>query len=401
MTVSDQQVKSAQRYYDLDALRALAMFLGIVFHGAIFVLPEPVSQWPMHDENAAGDQTYRLIIDVIHGFRMPLFFLISGYFSALLWKRRSLRSLGIQRLKRIGIPFIVACLTVLPLSVGLLAVIADRRDPYDFSLWLLPLVWFESLAHLWFLWYLLVITAIFGIVVQYGRRFLHPAMWSLLLPASFLITMVMREPVFGADTADSLIPNGPVLTYYICFFLVGVFLYHRKIPVRRWWSVALIPAIPVFIFGYQFVERFIDENDIVLGDAPEALLYRDSLTLFGSLFEVTFAWLMCFGMMGVFRWIAARESYRSQYLSDSTYWMYLIHVPVVIAAQWLVIDWPISHHLKFVVVCVGVTAVVLVTYAWFVRYTFIGRTLNGPRTRPERPERSQKGVAELAEATKQ
>ncbi len=384
MITTEQKAKPSQRYYDLDALRALAMFLGIVFHSALFVLPEELSQWPMYDDNATGDQTYGIVIDFVHGFRMPLFFLISGFFSALLWKRRGLMPLGKQRLQRIGIPFLAACITILPISVGLLAIIADRADPYDFSLWLLPLVWLAHLGHLWFLWYLLMITGLFIVAVKYCKKFLHPAMWYLLVPISFLAAMVMRDPTYGPDTAGGLVPDVPILAYYLSFFLTGVFLYDRKIPVRRWWSMALIAAVPVFIFGYQLVQQFFDDNNISLGDAPKALLLRDSLTFFSGLLEVTFAWLMCFGMMGLFRWILARESYKSQYFSDSTYWMYLVHVPIVIAGQWLVVDWPISHHLKFLLVCGGVTAVVLVTYEYFVRYTFIGRTLNGPRTRPEK-----------------
>ena len=37
----------AQRYHDLDALRAFAMLLGIVLHGAISFFPMPI--WPAQD----------------------------------------------------------------------------------------------------------------------------------------------------------------------------------------------------------------------------------------------------------------------------------------------------------------------------------------------------------------
>ena len=38
-----------QRFYDLDALRAVAMFLGIVLHSSIFVAPDPQPIWPIQD----------------------------------------------------------------------------------------------------------------------------------------------------------------------------------------------------------------------------------------------------------------------------------------------------------------------------------------------------------------
>ena len=54
----------------------------------------------------------------------------------------------------------------------------------------------------------------------------------------------------------------------------------------------------------------------------------------------------------------------------------------------MVVDWPISYHLKYILACGGVTAVLLITYQLFIRYTFIGNVLNGPRTRRKRPDRA-------------
>ena len=65
--------------------------------------------------------------------------------------------------------------------------------------------------------------------------------------------------------------------------------------------------------------------------------------------------------------------------------MYLAHLPLVIAGQMLVVGWPIHYHLKYLVVCASVTLILLITYQFGVRYTLIGRALNGPRTRRPRP----------------
>ena len=105
------------------------------------------------------------------------------------------------------------------------------------------------------------------------------------------------------------------------------------------------------------------------------------LTLASTLIETVCAGLMCFGLTGLFRWIAARASFATLYLSDASYWTYLAHLPLVTAAQMLVVDWPIHYHLKFLLVVAGVTAILPVTYQIGVRYTIIGRMLNGPRTR--------------------
>jgi hypothetical protein len=59
--------------------------------------------------------------------------------------------------------------------------------------------------------------------------------------------------------------------------------------------------------------------------------------------------------------------------------MYLTHVPLVLGAQIAIREWPLPGIVKVLLILVAVTAVLLVTYAWGVRPTIIGRILNGPR----------------------
>jgi len=69
------------------------------------------------------------------------------------------------------------------------------------------------------------------------------------------------------------------------------------------------------------------------------------------------------------------------WLADASYWMYLVHVPLVMAAQLLVRPWALPADLKFLIVMALVTPVLLVSYRYGVRYTPIGWLLNGPRGR--------------------
>jgi peptidoglycan/LPS O-acetylase OafA/YrhL len=73
-----------------------------------------------------------------------------------------------------------------------------------------------------------------------------------------------------------------------------------------------------------------------------------------------------------------------QYLSDSAYWLYLAHLPLIIAAQLVVRDWPIPAFAKFLLIVAVATSFLLWTYQTMVRYTWLGRFLNGRRVRPER-----------------
>lgn len=106
----------AKRYHEFDALRGFAMLLGIVLHGALSFLPLPI--WPAQDLNQ-NDTVYGFLLHAIHGFRMPAFFLVSGYFTMLLWRKRGGRGLLAHRVKRILLPLIVGTIAVWPLMIGL------------------------------------------------------------------------------------------------------------------------------------------------------------------------------------------------------------------------------------------------------------------------------------------
>ena len=70
-----------------------------------------------------------------------------------------------------------------------------------------------------------------------------------------------------------------------------------------------------------------------------------------------------------------------RYISDSSYWLYLAHLPLVILVQWFVKDLPVPAMLNFVGIVVVVSGILLLTYEYLIRYTLIGSMLNGPKKR--------------------
>ena len=102
------------RRHDLDALRSFALLLGIGLHAALSFMDVP---WVVQDRVSAPE--FRFVVDAIHGFRMPLFFLLSGFFTAMLWRKRGLRGLLQHRAKRIALPLALGCATIVPATWGL------------------------------------------------------------------------------------------------------------------------------------------------------------------------------------------------------------------------------------------------------------------------------------------
>ncbi|MEM7275255.1 MAG: acyltransferase family protein [Actinomycetota bacterium] len=173
----------AERLHDLDALRAFAMLLGIGLHAAVPFVPYRRSGI----DSAEPDLLDGFFL-FVHGFRMPLFFVLSGFFTTLLWRRRGLRALLGHRLQRVAAPLALGVVTIIPaivigivigyLLAGFDLEALERGEIYDEGI--------EantpdtdraggdelegddeggfSFAHLWFLWFLLWLVAAFAIV---------------------------------------------------------------------------------------------------------------------------------------------------------------------------------------------------------------------------------------------
>ena len=350
------------RFHELDALRAFAMLLGVVLHTALFLIP---IDWPGQAEEASFDLPYDEIVHAIHGFRMPMFFLLSGFFTAMLWQSRGLRVLIDQRIKRVGLPLLIGAFTIIPVQSWWWLTTSGEDLTLSSLIFLIPFSWFFDLHHLWFLWVLLLLVAIFALANQLGAKFTDKVMWWTLIPLALMLQLLMTEDTWGPDTSTQLWTDPVVLGYYSCFFLFGAFMHQTELKVGNRWTFALLPSFFIFFIGPYF--EFLNNEawaDIV-----------------SSVLEVTYAWAMCLGMMGLFKLIASKKRTWVRYLSDASYWIYLWHLSLILLAQGVANKVKLNVHLEFMLIIVSVTFILLLIYHFGVRYTIIGKMLNGHRVR--------------------
>ena len=111
---SGNQTPAEARRHDLDALRATAMLLGIVYHAALSF----AAGFPWMVQDVSQIRGLYVFQAATHGFRMPLFFLISGFFTAMLWRKRGLQALLKNRFKRILLPCLLGLVTTVPVMFG-------------------------------------------------------------------------------------------------------------------------------------------------------------------------------------------------------------------------------------------------------------------------------------------
>ncbi len=243
--------------------------------------------------------------------------------------------------------------------------------------------------HLWFLWFLCWLVSAFVayawiapvLKLQKLPRWLicSPVNLLWLIPLTMLPQAFMQPSSFGPDASIGLVPIPSVLAYYAIFFFFGALYWDmddHQGQLGRWWLVSL-PIALLIVFPIAF--------DLVSGTFGVFSIQDAATSTFtANMLQAAFAWLMTFGLIGLCRHFLSGESKTLRYISDSSYWLYLTHLPLVILAQWLVRDLPVPALLKFTGITVVISALLLVTYAYGVRYTLIGELLNGPRTRPTR-----------------
>lgn len=384
-----------RRYYGLDALRGSMMMLGIVLHAAGFYVQAPPPTLPLQvDRNTS--YVFDLVFHLIHSFRMPTFFVLAGFFASLLVEKRGLWGTYKNRLKRVLAPLLAGVVTVLPLA-GLFALdfmLSVRFGTHD---WLPDLAQLEvlrqemlkkglpadepTLAHLWFLYYLCFFYLLIpvcrflvrrSIPVQQGLRKLLLSPVSLALFSLF--TALTLWPFRGGQVHEGFIflkPHLPSLVYYGSFFVFG-YIFHfyrdflqslaRYVP---WCAVLGVVLFPLSLYVSQLEHA-----------APPPAF---GIHLAAVIVHALCTWTLIYLFIGSALRFFDNESPWILYISQSSYWVFLVHLPAVCFAAWWLVQYDLPAMVKFLIVVAFTTFVCFVTYHYWVQNTWVSVFLNGRR----------------------
>lgn len=394
-----------RRYYGLDALRGAMMMLGIVVHAAAMYMAAPPPHVPIL---ASPPTSYAmdLVVDFVHSFRMPVFFVLAGFFAALLVEKRGLWGTYRNRAARILAPFVAGMVTVMPLSLLFMAdfiialrygshrILPERADLERLARDAQALGAPEGifLAHLWFLYYLLYFYLLAPACRFLGERVggSMRARRVLASPAGLamlsLVTAATLWPFPGAKVFGEFLflkPYVPGLLYYGFFFVCGYLLHFQRpflgelaarVPRHALMAAALFPlAITLSHFEYA------------AGAAPAGL--RVATVLAHALCTWTFVFLFVGCAQ---RWFD-RESPWALYASQSAYWVFLVHMPVVAFLTWWLVPYELPAIANFAVIVVVTTLVCFVSYHYLVQSSWVSVFLNGKRFRLDWPWRATPG----------
>ncbi|MBL8553091.1 MAG: acyltransferase family protein [Phenylobacterium sp.] len=404
---------ASERLHGLDAVRGYALMLGVVFHATMSFLPGP-QVWVLKDSESS--MALSALFFASHTFRMTTFFLIAGFFAHMSFGKKGARAFIRDRALRIALPLVIFWPLVIAGIIGgaVYAIyvatgqIPTSPPPTPAASGAAPALAFP-LTHLWFLYALLILyaatLAVRGVVAKLdaggGFRARVDRVVAGLL-GSPLAPLVLALPAaglfyarpdwlvfFGVPTPDqSLIPNSAAAVQFGLAFGLG-WLLHRQMGLlsemqKRWpLNLAVALALTVALLAQMGVAPVVTPDKPGLLKAFHALAYALAI------------WTWTFAVIGLALRFLSDHSPARRYIADSSYWIYIVHLPLVIFLQaWLSrLDWPALA--KFGVVLAIGFALMFASYELLVRHTFLGRLLNGRRVpwRAPRPAASRMETA--------
>mgnify|MGYP000657536169 CR=1 FL=1 len=396
---------SPARLHALDAVRGLALILGIFFHASMSYYPgDPM--WIIMDTQRS--EALFGTGFVLHIFRMTTFFLLAGFFGRMVYHRMGAGRFALSRLKRIGIPLVVFWPMMMAAFTAIIiwsiaaqygaAALEGAPPPPPLTAETFPL------THLWFLYVLLMFYAAMIVarpliaLLDFGGagrklidRFISatletpflPALLAIPAAAAFLTHTGWLEWL-GVPTPDTgIVPNTTALIAYGTAFLFGWALQRQGENVMR--IQTLWPLHLVLAGAFTAVCWYLIGGHTQMTPALEG----SDKTVYACAYAVAM-WFWTFGLIGAALKFFSGESKMRRYLADSSYWLYIIHLPIVIALQVWTFKWGWPAEAKYAFILGLSIPLMLLSYHVLVRYSFIGGVLNGkrqPRKSKQTPER--------------
>lgn len=384
-----------RRYYGFDALRGSMMLLGLVIHAAIFYIADPPPTMPITlDGNRSPAMD--LLMHFIHAFRMPAFFLMSGFFASLLVDKRGLPEMLKNRAARVLAPLVAGLFTVVPVAMlfwmsfavsvsygahDLFPDIGHARTLIAEMRAKVPELNTPGALHLWFLYFLCLFYLLIPLIRKVAQSAIRPgADWGQRAgswPAFVLLvgmTALSLWPFHGARVHEgflSFLPRPATLAYYGQFFVVGYFLNaSRAIDTLRLAHPGIYGTMAALLMAASLHVSGIDQSTVPQDSALHAAASIINATC-------TWSWIFFFTAAAL-KW-CDRPSTWALYVSQSSYWVFMVHLPIACFAAWILAQTNIHALIKFTFVLLVTTVLSFLSYHYLVQRSWVSVFLNGKR----------------------
>ncbi|MCS3504164.1 hypothetical protein M2189_006319 [Bradyrhizobium japonicum] len=344
--------KAKARNLSLDRTRTFLTLVVLLHHAVIpytyFGHTDPAS-WIGFD----------VVVLCTDSFFMAMFFFLSGLFTWSGIARKAPQVFLRDRLLRLGLPFVIAAFTVIPLAYYAIALRHDPELTFASFWWKTITVGPWPSGPIWFVWLLLAFDLTASLLYRISthlvdpvnrvslRGFDQPAVFWLLLA---VVTAVVYVPALVHFGANKWFEFGPfsvqasrILLYFAYFFIgvsVGAANFDRgilsaegQLPKNRWmWVIAtLVPYCLMWCMIY--IKRAILGNPNVLPDWYQVI--------YGT-FVVLFSAAILLAILAFFLHQKSPGPNLLDRMQADAYGMFLVHYPIALWIQYVLFDysWP-------------------------------------------------------------
>ncbi len=380
------------RRHDIDALRAFAFALLMLYHLAMLY----VADWGWHLKSSYTTDVLHLPMLFVNRWRMDLLFLISGMASAWMLRGIPVGQFVRRRLWRLLLPLGFGIVVVVPIQPyyeglanglvepGFLQFLARYFTGYAwpanaFDGWQYGFTW----NHLWYLPYLLMYTLLVAslqpaLESRAGRwlreSFVDLAGWRLLAyPAVPLVGYTLAlQPFFPATHA--LIGDWYLHAVYLTMFLYGWWLASSEAiwaELARLRGIALWSGLAVFAIYYGLVEM-----------APENPPFATVVPIW--VLRNAFIWLALAAILGWGHAMLNRPLPWLGFANEAVYPWYVLHQSVIVGLAFWVVPLKLGAVLEPLVMLFATAAVCALLHVGVIRRIGFLRACFGmrPVTRP-------------------
>ena len=389
MKAIDSVSLPSTRRNDLDWLRILAVLLLVPFHSLLVFVQNPDSVVYLKDtiDCSSCDR----VAGFIHQFHMPVLFIIAGMSSWFALTRRSGGQYLRNRVLRLLIPLVFGLAILVPPMTYITQI--DQGKTLTFWQHYANFFTFSSdlsgrqgtftPAHLWFILYLIVFSLVAlplflllqrkgsqGVVQGMARFFEKP-----------LALLLLGLVVAAAGRTEFLGDLNPI--YYFVVFLSGYLLmtdegYQKAID--RDWPVMLLLGVILKIL------RDTGQPVTVDGTLPRVL--RDVAMEFNR-------WVWLLAILGIGHRLLNRGGKVLNYLSEAAYPFYLLHLLVLTAVSYIVVQIHAVVAVKYLLIVSITFGITFLVYEGARRILLL-RFLMGMKTNRSQPRQVKKEVPERA-----
>lgn len=354
----------ASRFAAFDHLRVFVIALVVLQHVALGYMAggQAVSGGSYTNGSApvvdmAQWSGFNVIVTWTNGFFMPLMFLLSGLFVRPSLARKGLRQYLFDRAMRLGVPLLVGVVTIVPLSYYAAFLLSGGGESFVTFWKHMVTVGPWPSGPLWFVGALLVFDAVLAMLLaqnrvwQFARRFgqtldrVPDGAWLMLFIVVCAVAYLPFHLAFGKShwlTAGPFGIQSSRIGLYLLSFAAGAFIGPERLARAferqwvRWPPLAVIATAAFLALDGRQVPAWVDGVMLVL-----------------------FSTITAFALLALAVRFSRMSGATGSSLSANAYGIYLVHWPIVLWLQLVLLWIPLSPLTK------GVLALTLgFTLSW-------------------------------------